>query len=91
MKPTHADLGSNSGRSRNSKRWQFKLGFLPGVTLLIGLVVLPSALATETKSASSMTVHFLNFSRVPSEVLAKAENEAGGIFEPPHVPSHEPR
>lgn len=81
MSATHADLGSNSGRSRNFNRWQFKLGFLPGVTLLIGLVVLPSALATEKKSASTMTVLVFNFRRVPSEVLAKAENEAAGIFE----------
>jgi len=81
MKATHADRGSNPGRSRNSNSRQFRPGFLPGMAVLIGLVVLPSALATEKGSASSMTVLVFNFRQVAHEVLANAENEAGSIFE----------
>ena len=81
MKARQSDRGSNPVRNRNSHSCQFRPDFLVGMAVLVSLVVSPTAVVAETATASSMTVLVFNFRQVPDKVLAKAESEAGRIFQ----------
>jgi len=81
MGAKHGGGGPNPVGRRDSKAFQLRPGLFVGVAVLISLVIPQSAFATEAVNTYSMTVLVFNFRQVPSEVLGKAENEVGRIFQ----------
>jgi hypothetical protein len=87
MKEKRGSRDSKTVGNRNSAGRQLKRGlYFVGMAALLGMASSATAFGAETNDGHGITVLVFNFRQAPSEVLLKAEKEAGMILEHAGVP-----